>query len=77
MNAQPAKKTEAIMFTGHWEILLILFAILLLFGARKLPELAQGMGKGIREFRKAVKEPPEEPKNPEQIEDSNSEQEKV
>ena len=56
------------MFTGHWEILLILFAILLLFGARKLPELAQGMGKGIREFRKAVKEQPEENKTPEQIE---------
>jgi len=56
------------MFTGHWEILLILFAILLLFGARKLPELAQGMGKGIREFRKAVKEQPDENKTPEQIE---------
>ncbi|MCR4440110.1 MAG: twin-arginine translocase TatA/TatE family subunit [bacterium] len=45
---------------GQWELLLIFFAILLLFGARRLPELAQGLGKGIREFRRAVKEPPEE-----------------
>jgi|YNPNPStandDraft_1061719.scaffolds.fasta_scaffold49044_4 sec-independent protein translocase protein TatA len=45
---------------GQWELVLILFAILLLFGARRLPELAQGLGKGIREFRRAVKEPPEE-----------------
>ncbi|MDZ7337321.1 MAG: twin-arginine translocase TatA/TatE family subunit [candidate division KSB1 bacterium] len=44
---------------GHWELLLILFAILLVFGARKLPELAQGLGKGIREFRKAVRDVPE------------------
>ena len=62
------------MFTGHWEILLILFAILLLFGARKLPELAQGMGKGIREFRKADKEPHDDKKNPEQIEDQKKEE---
>ncbi|MBC7187039.1 MAG: twin-arginine translocase TatA/TatE family subunit [Calditrichaeota bacterium] len=44
---------------GQWELLLIFFAILLLFGAKRLPELAQGLGKGIREFRRAVKEPPE------------------
>jgi sec-independent protein translocase protein TatA len=67
---------EARMFTGHWEILLILFAILLLFGARKLPELAQGMGKGIREFRKAVKESPNDKNEPEKIENQNEEPEK-
>ena len=37
-----------------WEILLILIVILILFGARRLPELARGLGKGINEFRDAV-----------------------
>ncbi len=41
---------------GGPEILIILFAILLLFGAKKIPELARGMGKGIREFKDATKE---------------------
>ncbi len=39
---------------GPWEILLILIVILILFGARRLPELARGLGKGINEFRDAV-----------------------
>ena len=37
------------------ELLVIIFVILLLFGAKKLPELAQGLGKGIREFKKATR----------------------
>lgn len=37
-----------------WEILLIVFAILLLFGAKKLPELAKGIGKAIHEFKRAA-----------------------
>ena len=41
---------------GPWELLLIFLAVLLLFGAKRLPEIAQGLGKGIREFRKAMKE---------------------
>ena len=41
---------------GTPEILLILVAILVLFGAKKIPELAQGLGKGIREFRKASRD---------------------
>jgi len=41
---------------GHWEILIILLVILLIFGAKRIPEMAQGLGKGIREFRKAVHE---------------------
>ena len=39
---------------GPWEILLILVVILILFGARRLPELARGLGQGINEFRDAV-----------------------
>ncbi len=41
---------------GPWEIILIVLAILILFGAKKIPELAQGIGKGMREFRKAMKD---------------------
>jgi sec-independent protein translocase protein TatA len=43
-----------------WEIVLALGIILLLFGAKKLPELARGMGQGIREFKKATREVSEE-----------------
>jgi len=38
---------------GGPEIIVILFAILLLFGGRKIPELMRGLGKGIREFNSA------------------------
>ena len=41
---------------GGTEVMLILLAILLLFGAKKIPELARGLGKGIREFKDATKE---------------------
>ena len=41
---------------GTTELLVILFIILLVFGSKKLPELAQGLGKGIREFKKASNE---------------------
>lgn len=41
---------------GWQEILLILFVLLLLFGARRLPELGQSLGKGIREFKRGVHE---------------------
>ena len=40
---------------GPWEIALILLAILLLFGGRKLPELARGLGRGLREFKRELK----------------------
>lgn len=41
---------------GGTEIILIVLAILILFGAKKIPELAQGVGKGMREFKKALKD---------------------
>jgi len=41
---------------GGWEIILIVLAILILFGAKKIPELAQGVGKGMKEFKKAIRE---------------------
>lgn len=45
---------------GPWELFLIFAVILLLFGARRLPEMAQGLGKGIKEFRKAMKDTTDE-----------------
>ncbi|MCH7512872.1 MAG: twin-arginine translocase TatA/TatE family subunit [Bacteroidetes bacterium] len=41
---------------GGWEILLIVLVLLIFFGAKKIPELARGLGKGIREFKDATKE---------------------
>ena len=41
---------------GGTEIFVIVFVILLFFGAKKLPELARGLGKGIREFKDASRE---------------------
>ncbi|HYV30819.1 MAG TPA: twin-arginine translocase TatA/TatE family subunit [Candidatus Binatia bacterium] len=43
-------------FFGGWEIVLILAVVLILFGAKKLPELAKGLGQGIKEFKKATSE---------------------
>ena len=45
---------------GHWEILIIFLVILLIFGAKRIPEMAQGLGKGIREFRRAMSDVQEE-----------------
>jgi len=42
------------------ELLVILAIVVLLFGAKKIPELAKGMGAGIRNFKKAMKEDEEE-----------------
>lgn len=41
---------------GTTEIILIVLAILILFGAKKIPELAQGIGKGMKEFKKALRD---------------------
>jgi sec-independent protein translocase protein TatA len=40
---------------GAWEIILILAIVVLLFGARRIPELARGLGEGIRGFRTSLK----------------------
>ncbi|MFQ5797519.1 MAG: twin-arginine translocase TatA/TatE family subunit [Bacteroidota bacterium] len=48
---------------GVSEIVLILLVVLIFFGAKKIPELAQGLGKGLREFRKATREVQEDIEN--------------
>jgi sec-independent protein translocase protein TatA len=49
---------------GTPEILVIGLVILVLFGAKRIPEFMQGLGKGVREFRKAAKDIQEEIEKP-------------
>jgi len=41
---------------GIWELLIILVVILLIFGPRRLPEMAKGIGQSVREFRRGLKD---------------------
>lgn len=41
---------------GGWEILLIILVVVMFFGAKKIPELAKGLGTGLKEFKNATKE---------------------
>jgi sec-independent protein translocase protein TatA len=41
---------------GHWELLIILAIVLVIFGAGKLPQIGTGIGQGIRNFKKGVVE---------------------
>ena len=52
----------------HWVI--VLLVIVLLFGAKKIPELAKGLGQGIKEFKKASSEPTKELNEAEKPNDS-------
>jgi sec-independent protein translocase protein TatA len=49
------------MNIGWQEILLILLIVLILFGAKKIPELAKGLGRGVKEFKKGLKDEIETP----------------
>ena len=51
------------MNLGPWEILLIILFIIILFGGKKLPELARGLGLGLKEFKKATREIKDEVQN--------------
>jgi sec-independent protein translocase protein TatA len=48
---------------GGMEVILILAVVLILFGAKKIPELAKGLGSGIKEFKKATKDVTDEIQN--------------
>jgi sec-independent protein translocase protein TatA len=50
----------AIMGLGTQEIILIVLAVLLLFGGKKIPELMRGLGRGVKEFKDGQKEDPKE-----------------
>jgi len=47
---------------GPWQIILIVAVALLMFGGKKIPELMGGIGKGMKDFKKAIKEDDETPK---------------
>lgn len=49
---------------GTGEIIIIVLVILIFFGPKKIPEIAQGIGKGMREFKKAMKDVEDELKYP-------------
>jgi len=51
---------------GMPELIIILIIILIIFGAGKLPEIGSGIGKGIRNFKKATHDKPEELATPEE-----------
>ena len=51
------------MSLGPWEILLVILAIILIFGGKKIPELARGLGQGLKEFKKAKQEIKDEVKS--------------
>jgi sec-independent protein translocase protein TatA len=53
----------AVFGLGGWEIVLILAVVLIFFGAKKLPELAKGLGSGLKEFKKATREVTDEIQN--------------
>ncbi len=46
--------TTALSMPGGWEWLIIGLFVLLIFGAKRIPELARGLGKGINEFKKGI-----------------------
>lgn len=63
------------LFLGNlrgWEIIIIILAILLLFGGKKIPELMHGIGKGIRSFKKGMSEIEDEIKRPVDDDDKKS-----
>ena len=53
-------KSLLVGMPGGWELLLIVFVLLLIFGSTKLPALARGMGKSINEFKRGLGEGREE-----------------
>ncbi|GAA7298065.1 twin-arginine translocase TatA/TatE family subunit [Helicobacter pylori] len=64
-------------FTSIWHWVIVLLVIVLLFGAKKIPELAKGLGSGIKNFKKAVKDDEEEAKNEPKTLDAQAIQTKV
>jgi sec-independent protein translocase protein TatA len=52
---------------GPWELLIILFIVLFLFGAKRVPEMSRQLGTGMREFKEGISNPfrDDEPKRPE------------
>jgi sec-independent protein translocase protein TatA len=54
MNQVNERERETMFGLNPWELGLIFLAIMLLFGAKRVPEIARSFGKGIREFKASV-----------------------
>jgi len=65
----PPQKEGKMFGIGMPELIVILVIILIIFGAGKLPQIGEGLGKGIRNFKKSTKEGENDvtPKKPEEI----------
>ncbi len=64
------------MGLGPWEIGLIILVVIILFGGKKLPELARGLGLGLREFKNATREIKDEVKSATEDVDDNEKENK-
>jgi sec-independent protein translocase protein TatA len=70
-------KVEVEMFgIGMPELIVILIIIMIIFGAGKLPEIGSGIGKGIRNFKRATTDKPEEIESPKEKEKTPEEEDK-
>jgi len=74
MTCSLVKVPLAVFGLGQWEIIIILGVFLLLFGGKKLPELARGLGRGLRNFREELKGVKDEVSKSIDLEDEESEQ---
>ena len=61
---------------GFSELLIIMIIVFIIFGAGKLPQLGEGLGKGIRNFRSAIKQSPKEIEGPDPSEEEKAKLEK-
>jgi len=52
------------MRPGIWEIIVIVILVVVIFGGRKLPELGRGLGQGLANFRRALREAPSDKPGP-------------
>ncbi len=57
---------------GAWEIVIIILVLVLLFGGRKIPELMKGLGQGIKDFKKSMKDDNSSDKNSNQTKEEDS-----
>ncbi|BBD07467.1 twin-arginine translocase TatA/TatE family subunit [Desulfovibrio ferrophilus] len=62
---------------GFWELIIILLIVLVIFGAKKLPEIGGGLGRAISNFKKATNEPDEIDVTPNKSEEKKEEKDKA
>ena len=62
------------MVVGPWQVIIIILVIIILFGGKKIPEIARGLGLGLKEFKKATRDIKDEVQN---VTEDASEEEKT